>query len=405
MPRVLVDISPVGASSESRTGLARVALSLARALAAEPDVALHTCAFGSLLATDAFETVRREFPELHGIAAQRGWLERAYMAMYRRGDQGLPPFLWRIVGQAVNLVRDPLAGISFDAFDVIHSTYARFPRRVTRTSLPTVVTLHDLIPLQMSAESFKPGEVGVTRRIVDGARTASWVACVSESTRQNFLDYTGFPLERTVVIPNGVDHNVFLPLSEQSAIAEVRRRFGIGNLPFVLTLSSLAAHKNLGMLVDAWAHYSGASEGILVVAGGRTTEPGPLMRALGVDAHCRGVTLTGFVTDDEFRALASSCQAFLFPSLFEGFGLPVLEAMACGAPVICSNTTSLPEVVGEAGLLLDPTDTDAWTDAIAVALERPLRTAPHHASVDRAARFSWADAANSYVALYRKAMS
>ena len=405
MPRVLLDVSPIGARPESRTGLARVSLSLARALAANPEVALQTCAWGSLVATDEFDAVKREFPDLNGVSMRRGCIESAYMNRQRSGRQFGPPWLWRGIGQAVNRLRNPLDGIELDTLDVVHSTYARFPRSLRRSSVATVMTLHDLMPLRLPASYFEPGQIGITRRIVDGARAATWVACVSEHTRREFLEYSGFPEERSVSIPNGVAHDRFYPEPDAVFVEAVRQRYGIGQAPFLLTLSSLAPHKNLRMLIEAWGRCRKAGEGVLVVAGGKTTDLAMLEQAIGLNANVRGIVLTGFVADDEFRALASSCQAFLFPSLYEGFGLPVLEAMACGAPVICSNRTSLPEVVGEAGRLLDPTDGDAWAEAMEEAMTPNLRTIPFHASLERASRFSWANTAARYIALYRKAMS
>jgi glycosyltransferase involved in cell wall biosynthesis len=405
MPRVLLDISPIGVRPESRTGLARVSLALAKALASKPDVTLRTCAWGSLVATADFEEVRREFPELNGVAVKRGVIERTYMAGHRRA-RGLPPrLLWRSIGQAINRLRNPLRGIDLGTLDVVHSTYARFPHCLRGSSLPTVMTLHDLMPLRLPATYFESGQIGITRRIADSARSADWVACVSESTRRDFLDYSGFPENRAVVIHNGVDHDTFYPETDASLVEAVRQRLGIGSGPFLLTLSSLAPHKNLRMLIDAWASCNGSRAGALVVVGGRTTDPAALMRAVGVNANVPGLKLTGFLSDVEFRALASSCQAFLFPSLYEGFGLPALEAMACGAPVICSIRTSLPEVVGAAGVLLDPTDCSAWADAMKRAIGTAPRAAPSEASLARAASFSWSSTAVEYVRLYRRALS
>jgi glycosyltransferase involved in cell wall biosynthesis len=400
--RLLLDVSPIGAAPESRTGLARVALALAQALAARDDVALRSCAWGSIAATADFASVRREFPELHGLLPVQGFLERASLRLAGGATPRLPWPVIRLFGQLANRCRNPLAGIDLGAFDVVHSTYARFPRVVRRCGLPTAITLHDLMPLRMPAEWFPAGQVGITRRIVAGARQADRVVCVSESTRDDFLDHTGYPPERAVVIHNGIDHGIFHPETDRGRVDAVLRKHGLDGAPFVLTLSSLARHKNLRMLLDAWRRRPGGKAGSLVIAGGRTADVASLARGLGVGDDVRGVVVTGHVSDAEFRALATACQAFLFPSLYEGFGLPVLEAMACGAPVVAADRTSLPEVVGAAGTLLDPTDEAAWAERIGLALGQAPRERPHAPSLERAAGFSWERAAAAHAALYRR---
>lgn len=400
--RLLLDVSPLGPTPESRTGLARVALALAQALAARDDIALRSCAWGSIAATAGFAAVLREFPELNGFLAARGFLERAALRLTGGPQPRLPVPVARVVGQIANLVRNPLAGVDLGAFDVVHSTYARFPRVVRRCGLPTVITLHDLMPLRMPAEWFPAGQVGITRRIVAGARRADRVVCVSESTRRDFLDHTGYPAERAVVIPNGIDHGIFHPEPDRGFVDGVLRKHGLADAPFVLTLSSLARHKNLRMLLDAWRRRPAGRPGSLVIAGGRTADVASLARGLGIGDDVRGVVVTGHVSDAEFRALATACQAFLFPSLYEGFGLPVLEAMACGAPVIAADRTSLPEVVGAAGTLLDPADEAAWAEHVGLALAAAPRERPHGPSLERAAGFSWERAAAAHAALYRR---
>lgn len=400
--RLLLDVSPLGPTPESRTGLARVALALAQALAARDDIVLRSCAWGSIAATAGFAAVLREFPELNGLLAARGFLERAALRLTGGPQPRLPVPVARVVGQIANLVRNPLAGVDLGAFDVVHSTYARFPRVVRRCGLPTVITLHDLMPLRMPAEWFPAGQVGITRRIVAGARRADRVVCVSESTRRDFLDHTGYPAERAVVIPNGIDHGIFHPEPDRGFVDGVLRKHGLADAPFVLTLSSLARHKNLRMLLDAWRRRPAGRPGSLVIAGGRTADVASLARGLGIGDDVRGVVVTGHVSDAEFRALATACQAFLFPSLYEGFGLPVLEAMACGAPVIAADRTSLPEVVGAAGTVLDPADEAAWAEHVGLALAAAPRERPHGPSLERAAGFSWERAAAAHAALYRR---
>jgi glycosyltransferase involved in cell wall biosynthesis len=302
----------------------------------------------------------------------------------------------------LNVVRNPLRGAAITQFDVVHSTYARFPRVIRRSHLPTVITVHDLTPLRLPEAMVGRAQRAITRRIIESIRSVDHVACVSEATRKDFLEHTAHPADKTSVIYNGVNHNVFRPQTDPEILRQTRAKFRLGEGSFVLTTSSLAPHKNLRMLADAWRSIQPPPDGTLVIAGGRTASQPMVRKMLGIPESDRSIVVTGYVTDEEFRSLASACNAFLFPSLYEGFGLPVLEAMAAGAPVIAADCTSLPEVVGTAGTLLAPNDRDAWREAIASAVAAPPRSQPHEPSLERARQFSWDRAAGEYICLYRR---
>lgn len=402
--RVLLDVSPVGPRPETRTGLARVALSLGLALASRPDVSLATCSCGSVDSSAQFRDVRRAHPELAGLDIEPGPFERLYLAA-TRGRQWLPPRLGTVAlirfGQVVNRCRNPLRGHDVRRFDVFHSTYASIPRIVRRAGLPVVITVHDLTPLKVPSTLMSSHQIGVTRRILRSIHPDDWVVCVSEHTRRDFLEYSSHPDDRTVTIPNGIDHQAFFPVDDAAALLRVRGMFDIGMKPFVLTLSSLAPHKNLATLAAAWpAVRKRCGEGILVIAGGAAAQRNELTALFAKHGESESVRFTGFVGDDVYRALASACQAFLFPSLYEGFGLPVVEAMACGAPVICANAASLPEVAGQAGKLMAPLDDRAWSAAMADALAGPVREGADMRSLEQARRFSWETCAEHYVRVY-----
>jgi alpha-1,3-rhamnosyl/mannosyltransferase len=195
-----------------------------------------------------------------------------------------------------------------------------------------------------------------------------------------------------------------------------REKFGLPQ-HFALYLASNKPHKNLVRLVEAWALLCGegreTSGGVgtphaafhpplLVVAGHqdpRYPEAQLRAQALGIESH---ITFIGAIGDDDAAALYSACDVFVYPSLYEGFGLTPLEAMACGAPVVCSNATSLPEVTGDAALLFDPTKPNEIAQAcVRVLANPPLQAKMRAASLAQARRFSWSETAQHTIALYR----
>jgi glycosyltransferase involved in cell wall biosynthesis len=404
---VLLDVSPLGPLPETRTGLARVALSLGVALGSRPDVSLSTCSCGSVESSRQFREVRLAYPELSGLEIEPGLLERLYLNTMR-GRRLLPKSLGTVatirLGQVVNRCRNPLRGHDVGRFDVFHSTYASIPRVVRRAGLPVIITVHDLTPLKVPSSLVSSHQLGVTRRILRSIRPDDWVACVSEHTRRDYLAYSSHPEDRTITIHNGIDHQLFYPVAAAAAHRQVRDMFAIGSRPFLLTLSSLAPHKNLATLAAAWPVVRRqCPDGVLVVAGGGAAQHHELVALFARHGETDSVRFTGFLGDDVYRTLASSCQAFLFPSLYEGFGLPVIEAMACGAPVICARAAALPEVAGPAGTLIGPRDEPAWAAAMADALSRPVRQESAVQSLEQARRFSWETCANGYVRLYEMA--
>jgi alpha-1,3-rhamnosyl/mannosyltransferase len=182
----------------------------------------------------------------------------------------------------------------------------------------------------------------------------------------------------------------------------LRRRFDVGGR-YVLCVGNREPRKNLAAAVRAFAA-AGAADCSLVVAGVRGWRNAEFERAVErTGAH---VAIAGYVSDDDLVRLYSGAACLVFPSLYEGFGLPPLEAMACGTPVIASDRTSLPEVVGDAGVLVDPRDEDALAAAIAALLEDESRARElGERGRERAARFTWERAADATVAAYREALA
>lgn len=255
-----------------------------------------------------------------------------------------------------------------------------------------VVTIHDLAPLD-HPEWFNARFAAWYRFLIPHlARRAARVLVVSESTRQRLAHY-GVDANKVTMVYPGVGSQ-FRPRSVDE-IAHARASLGIPEGRYVLSVGSLEPRKNLGRLLAAWARLLPElpDDVALVVAGGKGKRAVfadvPELRDLPAQ-----VWLTDYVPEALLPALYAGADVFVFPSVYEGFGSPPLEAMACGAPVIAGNRTSLPEVVGDAGILVDPYDIDAIAAAISHVLKDPsIRPRLVPAGLQRAVGFSWDRAA------------
>jgi glycosyltransferase involved in cell wall biosynthesis len=281
--------------------------------------------------------------------------------------------------------------------DLLHAPDFVLPP--TRPGTRTVLTVHDL-SFARSPETTPPRLVGYLNQVVPrSVQRADRVLAVSEATRQDVIALYGAPPEKVAVIYNGVDAR-FRPIEDAGARRAIRARYGIGDAPYILAVGTVHARKNYPRLVEA-VHRLTRPELRLVIAGGRGNPRGPLHTRIAELGLAGQVIFAGFVGDEDLPALYSAARVLAFPSIYEGFGLPALEAMACGTPVVTSNTSSLPEIVGEAGLLVDPYDVDALAGALARALDdEPLRAVLVEKGLRRARRFTWAEAARQTRAVY-----
>ncbi len=276
-----------------------------------------------------------------------------------------------------------------------HSPYYLMPYR---PRVPAVLTVYDIIPLRYP--QFSSGRSRLlfrfTTRLALGA--ARQVIAITENARQDFIAQFGIRPERITAIPLAADPS-FRP-QPAAAIAAVRRKYTLPGR-FVLYLGSNKPHKNLVGLVQAWL--ASPNEGLELVIGGAWDERYPEARQLA-DSH-GGATIRwiGRVAEEDLPALYGAAEMFVFPSLFEGFGLPVIEAMACGAPVVCSNVTALPEVAADAALLVDPLDTAALGAALhSLAANEGQRADLRARGFPRAAQFSWTQTATCTLEIYRQ---
>ena len=301
----------------------------------------------------------------------------------------------RRLGDRVLLISDEKAASGFkghlweqfilpgklDSRDVLWSPANTGPLRVRNQ----VSTIHDLSPLDQP-KGFKP-QFKIWYRILLPrlARRVSMIITDSEFSRGRIMSRLGVIPERVVSIPCGVDQDHFYPRGEHE-IAAVREEYGLP-AAYLLFVGSLQRRKNLSRLIRAWEQVTLQSSELGLVLVGRSARP---FRSLHLEHNPPHVRMLGDVNDRELPALYSGALAFVMPSLYEGFGLPVLEAMSCGTPVVASNAAALPEVVGQAGLLIDPYDVDDIAKAILQLVADPLlRGSLSSQGRVRAGKFSW----------------
>jgi alpha-1,3-rhamnosyl/mannosyltransferase len=370
MPRYLLDART---ATDHFPGIGRYVSALARALA-------------PLLAPD------EELILLHDPARPSRWALPAVGAQVRLLPAGAGPFSPAQQWQMPSLLRRERA-------DVYHSPYYLMPYR---PGIPTVVTLYDLIPEQF------PEVVSLRARLLFriamrlALRAADHVITISESTRRDLLARYRVRQQRLWVIPLAPDAR-FQPAGAE-AIAAARRQYGLPQR-FALYVGSNKPHKNLTRLVESWSllgDQMGEEAPPLCIAGAWDARyPQPQERAEALQLGSR-VRFLGPVAEEALPALYSGATLFVFPSLYEGFGLPVVEAMACGAPVACSRRASLTEVGGDAAVYFEPTATGEIAQAAGALLQDDVRRRRLAEQGKRqAASFSWRETAQRTLDCYR----
>jgi len=289
--------------------------------------------------------------------------------------------------------------------DLLHIPAQSYICHWMKLPVPYVVTIHDLIPyLARRRQNFeqKCRHRRRIKRLRKNCLNARAVIAISEHTKYDCEKFLGIPGERITVIPLGVD-SMFSPMGAPGEAEVLIDRYGVRR-PYFLYVGALDYHKNVVGLLEAFRRFRQRNNCLanLVLAG-------------KIPDHARGVSippealeqvcLTGFVEDRDLPALYRNALAMLTLSTYEGFCLPVIEAMACGTPVIASSTTVFPETVGDAGILVDPMNPDEAACAMErVARDPQLAEELRRRGLERAARYTWERAAEATIALYEKAL-
>jgi glycosyltransferase involved in cell wall biosynthesis len=329
----------------------------------------------------------------------------------REGEARLPDYLSDIPYQTVNMGNKPwrmrvlLSQIlrwpmdkTFGAVEIFHATnhlLAYFKRA------RTVYTLHDLIFLHYPEYHLPYNRWYLTFAMPRYLRAADVIVTPSECSRQDAIKYYNLPEAKIKVIYEAAAPH-FKPATDPTALDAARQKY---NLPqrFILHVGTIEPRKNLSRLLEAFKPLlTDWPELKLVLVGKKGWLYDSFFQRLQALGLQEIVIFPGFVDEADLPAFYQLAEVFVYPSLYEGFGLGPLEAMACGTPVVSSNSSSLPEVVGDAGLLINPTDTAALSEALRRVLsDATLRAELEHRALARAQQFSWKKAADELEVIYR----
>ncbi|HVB72396.1 MAG TPA: glycosyltransferase family 1 protein [Ktedonobacteraceae bacterium] len=298
------------------------------------------------------------------------------------------------------------AGASRAKADLFHVPFFA-PPYFSRT--PAIATIHDIIPVRLAVYRESPLMRAYMQLVTRAAHKAALIITVSQHAKQDIVDVLKVPPERIRVTYEAAGDE-YKPVTDPDILARARARYDLSaDSRYIFYLGGLDHRKNVPLLVRAFAHvYQQANDPNLqlLIAGNPDQKSGPLFpdpRPVAADLGMSGQIIYRYIEEEDKPAMYSGASAFVFPSYYEGFGLPPLEAMSCGAPVICSNRTSLPEVVGDAAITFDPDNTGqlvaALRDVLANSeLEADLRSR----SLQQAAHFNWRKTAAETLAIYEE---
>ena len=329
-------------------------------------------------------------------------------------------FIKRLLRRVFETNFIPVLISDLDKIDIYHSPYHEIPKIIKQVQhIKQFLTVHDIIPIlhpewfglrkNLTVSDFDK-EFNLLKALKSLDRI-TWIICPSYSTKDNLCDYlhNKIDIQKIFVIPWAASA-LFYPCQDSQIITLMRQKYGIPEGPYILSLSTLEPRKNIDHVIRCFAQLveqESLPDLSLVLAGSLGWNYEPIFHEIAKFNKLRNrIIFTEYVADADMAPLYSDALAFVYPSFYEGFGLPPLEAMQCGTPVITSNTSSLPEVVGDAGIMLDPFDRDELCQSILAiyndaALQKELSTK----SAEQAQRFSWERCAQQTVAAYRKALA
>ena len=422
MLKLIFDISVLGIGHfnvRGRTGVFRVTENLAYQLSNREDCELYFSSIYSLRVlalTMAYLQYNKKFFHKTPLITTGSTtfdtiskkLHTIYFKSTLKHGSHIIQFASSSAFKIINFFFPPIKNKKLAHCNVFHSPFFPLPPKKRKRKFPTrFLTIHDLIPI-IFPHFFPLRETMVLKKTLDSLNGDDWIFTVSQSSKNDLCSYFSIEPERVFVTYPAASDN-FSPCHNQEYIEMVRAKYNIPEGPYFLSLGTLEPRKNMAHTIECFAsliEQEHLYDVNLVLVGPKGWQYDNIFKTIDLHPAIQNrIILTGYVDDEELSALYTPAIAFLYPSLYEGFGLPPLEAMQCGAPVIVSNTSSLPEVVGKAGLFVSPKDKDALCQSMLNLYNKPgLRESLKSRSLEQAGKFSWFRCVNETIAAYKQAI-
>lgn len=418
--KVLYDISVLGIGHflpRARTGIFRVVEQTALGLATAADLQVAFCASegnysqcitylqDSQLLVPYQRTLPRNLCVHYGelVSKLPGGTASSPSYYTVKGMLGLLPYCTR------GFI-SPLANVDWQNIHIYHAPFFPIPETVRKQSrITSFQSVYDLIPI-LHPQFFKFNEDHLIKRVVSSLTADDYILAISESTKNDLCTYQArIDPAKVFVVPLAASEN-FYPCTDPGTLGDIRTKYGIpGEGDYFLSVSTLEPRKNIDKVIRCFVRIileEHLPDLYLVLAGSKGWDYDRIFAEIPDAPEIREkIIVTGYVPDEDLAPLYSGALAFVYPSFYEGFGLPPLEAMQCGTPVITSNTSSLPEVVGDAGSMVDPNDFEALCQAMLTVYREPsLREMMSSKSLDRARQFSWEKYMQSVSNAYKMAL-
>ncbi|MFA5271492.1 MAG: glycosyltransferase family 1 protein [Candidatus Omnitrophota bacterium] len=399
---LLYDISVLGAAAvdnRSRTGVYAVIKNLVNGLADNPEIDLTLTSEPELMKFSLSCYKNSSFRNA-GFKAHQDILcnydSQDECGTTRKNLNYLRRFLLR----ASNICNHKKINV-----DIFHSTFFKIPDFIQNIpDIKKVITIYDLIPI-LHPEYFTESRPEFFKTIIKSIKSENYVISISQSTRNDLCNYLPSVSPDNVKVIYPAASSLFHKVNDQVRINFVKNKYKIPNEPYILSLCTLEPRKNIALLIRAFRSLI-ETEKIplnLVLVGGKGWKYDSIFAEISKNKSKNRIFLTGYALDGDLASIYSGAMMFVYPSIFEGFGLPPLEAMQCEIPVITSNASSLPEVVGDAGIMVDPHDQDGLAQSILnLFKDSNLRATLSQRSKKQAAKFNWKNNIDETVDFYKE---